>query len=105
MTAFYSFRVVYYTFLGENISFKYYVQKAHELPISMGFSLIILSIGSLFSGYILKDSFVGIGTIFWGNSIYILDNSNIGLDLEFIPLLIKNTPLICSLSGILLAVF
>ena len=105
LTAFYSFRVVYYTFLGENISFKYYVQKAHELPISMGFSLIILSIGSLFSGYILKDSFVGIGTIFWGNSIYILDNSNIGLDLEFIPLLIKNTPLICSLSGILLAVF
>ena len=105
LTAFYSFRVVYYTFLGKNISFKYYVQKVHELPISMGFALIILSLGSLFSGYILKDSFVGVGTIFWGNSIFILDNYNIGLDLEFIPLLIKNTPLICSLFGILFAVF
>jgi len=30
----------------------------------MGFALIILSLGSLFSGYILKDSFVGVGTIF-----------------------------------------
>jgi len=64
LTAFYSFRVVYYTFLGKSISFKYYVQKAHELPNSMGFALAVLSIGSLFSGYVLKDSFVGVGTIF-----------------------------------------
>jgi hypothetical protein len=30
----------------------------------MGFALGILSIGSLFSGYFLKDAFVGIGTLF-----------------------------------------
>jgi len=30
----------------------------------MGFALVILSFGSLFSGYILKDSFVGIGSNF-----------------------------------------
>jgi hypothetical protein len=30
----------------------------------MAFALIVLSIGSLFSGYILKDAFIGIGSIF-----------------------------------------
>jgi hypothetical protein len=30
----------------------------------MGFALGVLSIGSLFSGFILKDAFVGIGTSF-----------------------------------------
>jgi hypothetical protein len=30
----------------------------------MAFALIVLSIGSLFSGYLLKDAFVGIGSTF-----------------------------------------
>jgi len=30
----------------------------------MGFALGVLSIGSLFSGFLLKDAFVGIGTPF-----------------------------------------
>jgi hypothetical protein len=30
----------------------------------MAFSLLVLSVGSLFSGYFLKDAFVGFGTIF-----------------------------------------
>jgi hypothetical protein len=30
----------------------------------MGFALFILSIGSIFSGYFLKDAFVGIGSTF-----------------------------------------
>jgi len=30
----------------------------------MGFALAVLSIGSLFSGFVLKDAFVGVGTIF-----------------------------------------
>jgi hypothetical protein len=30
----------------------------------MGFALTVLSLGSVFSGYILKDAFVGIGSCF-----------------------------------------
>jgi hypothetical protein len=30
----------------------------------MGFSLLILSIGSLFSGFFFKDAFIGIGSNF-----------------------------------------
>lgn len=104
LTAFYSFRVVYYTFWGKINSFKFYVQNSHELPISMGFALSVLSFGSIFSGYLLKDPFVGTGSIFWGNSIFILENNSVGIDFEFIPLFIKNIPLLFSLVGIFLAV-
>ena len=70
----------------------------------MGFSLTVLSFGSLFSGYLLKDAFVGMGNSFWGNSIYKLDITTVGLDLEFIPLFIKNLPLIFSIFGIFLGI-
>jgi len=92
LTAFYSFRVVYYTFWCKTNLFKYYLQNIHELPKNMAFALGVLAIGSLFSGYMLKDAFVGIGSIYWGNSIYKLDFNNTGLDYEFIPLFIKNIP-------------
>jgi hypothetical protein len=69
----------------------------------MGFSLIILAFGSLFSGYFFKDSFVGFGSTFWGNSIFILSKNNIHLDCEFIPLFFKNLPLILSVFFIIFA--
>jgi len=68
----------------------------------MGFALSVLSIGSLFSGFLLKDAFVGIGSSFWGNSIYKQDIHTIGLDFEFIPLVAKNLPLFLSIFGIIL---
>jgi len=30
----------------------------------MGLALFVLSIGSIFSGYVLKDAFVGLGSTF-----------------------------------------
>jgi len=104
LTAFYSFRVLYYTFWVKGNFFKYYLQNIHELPKNMAFALTILSIGSLFSGYLLKDGFVGIGSCFWGNSIFKLEFNTVGLDLEFIPLFIKNIPLFFSSFGILLGI-
>jgi NADH-ubiquinone oxidoreductase chain 5 len=71
----------------------------------MAFALVILSIGSLFSGYFFKEAFVGVGSTFWGNSIYKLDLHNIGLDFEFIPLGIKNIPLVFSLIGVCCGIF
>ena len=95
---------MYYTFWTKTNFFKFYLQNVHELPLNMAFSLTILSFGSLFSGYLLKDAFVGMGNFFWGNSIYKLDSNTVGLDLEFIPLFIKNLPLIFSLFGIFLGI-
>jgi NADH-ubiquinone oxidoreductase chain 5 len=104
LTGFYSFRILYYTFWVQTNIFKFYVQNIHELPKNMAFSLIILSVGSLSSGYFLKDAFTGVGSTFWGNSIYKLDLHSVGLDFEFIPLFIKIIPIIFSLIGIFLGV-
>jgi NADH:ubiquinone oxidoreductase subunit 5 (subunit L)/multisubunit Na+/H+ antiporter MnhA subunit len=64
LTAFYSFRVLYFTFWVKVNSFKYYVQNLAELPQTMALALFLLFLGSLFSGFLLKDAFVGIGNIF-----------------------------------------
>lgn len=64
LTAVYSFRIIFNTFLGSNRSFKYYVQNINELPYNMGLTLSILIFGSIFSGYFLKESFVGVGSNF-----------------------------------------
>jgi proton-translocating NADH-quinone oxidoreductase chain L len=105
LTAFYSFRVLYFTFWVKVNSFKYYVQNLAELPQTMGLALFLLFLGSLFSGFFLKDAFVGTGNIFWGNSIYQLDFYHVGLDYEFIPFWIKIIPLVFSTIGIILAIY
>jgi NADH:ubiquinone oxidoreductase subunit 5 (subunit L)/multisubunit Na+/H+ antiporter MnhA subunit len=86
------------------MSFRYYVQNIHELPKNMGFSLFILSFGSIFSGYFLKDLFVGFGNNFFGNSIYKTILYNTSIDIEFLPLVIKNIPIIFSFLGIFFAI-
>jgi hypothetical protein len=70
----------------------------------MGFSLGILSFGSIFSGYFLKDLFIGFGNNFFSNSIYKTILYNTSTDIEFLPLIIKNIPMIFSFFGILFAI-
>jgi len=38
----------------------------------MALPLAILAIPSIFIGYLTKDMLIGIGTDFWGNSLYVL---------------------------------
>lgn len=102
LTAFYSFRVMYSTFWSNPMGFRYTFQSIHEVDLPTGLSLFLLAIGSLFSGFFLKNCFVGAGTSFWGNSIYI--KTNVIVDVEYIPLFIKNIPLLFSISGIILAI-
>jgi len=58
----------------------------HELPLNMAIALMVLSLGSIFFGYLAKDFFVGLGTDFWNHSIFILDQNNNQLDAEFFGL-------------------
>ncbi len=103
LTAFYSFRIFYLTFWRKNLSFKYLIQNTHELPPSMGFSLCVLVMGSVFSGFFCKDAFIGIGSTFWGNSIFMLSKNSSNLDFEFISLFFKILPLIFSCGGVVVA--
>ena len=72
LTAFYSWRVLFMTFHGENRSAKDVYDEAHESPLIMIIPLIFLAIGSIVVGFAFVDLFVGNNSIkFWGNSIII----------------------------------
>ena len=64
-----------------------------------------MSIGSIFGGYNCYSIFVDFGTNFWQNSIYTAPSNSLGLDMEFIPLIIKQLPTILSISAIFCVYF
>jgi NADH-quinone oxidoreductase subunit L len=49
----------------------------HESPPSMLIPLFILAAGSLFSGYMFYDLFVGGSTTFWGTAIFVLPQDEV----------------------------
>ena len=99
LTAFYSMRVLSLTFLKKPLMNKVIVSSVHEPHLPMTGPLFFLSICSIFIGYILKDMMVGLGTDFWGNSIFVLPENVLLLEAEFLNTNIKIFPVILSLSG------
>ena len=75
------------------------MENVHESPFVMAFPLGLLAILSIFSGYFLKDMFVGFGTDFWGNSIFVHPKHLILMDAEFIPSPPKQMVLLSSIYG------
>lgn len=98
-TSFYSFRLLYLTFLNNSNSQQQILKGAHEPSFFMLFPLVLLAFGSIFIGYITKDMFIGLGTNFWGNSIFIHPTHISILDSEFIDYWIKLIPVIFSILG------
>jgi len=96
-TTLYSIKVLYLTFLtnpnGPIVNYKD-DNAAHEGDIFMSLPLIILAIFSIFFGYIDKDIFVGLGSAFFSDSIFIHPVREIMLNTEFaVPTLFKLLPL------------
>lgn len=98
-TSFYSFRLIYLVFWIETNSDKKIFYHAHESNFIMLLPLFILSVGSIFIGYITKDMFLGLGTNFWNISIFNLKDNIIVLNGEFMPFSIKLLPLYFSFLG------
>jgi NADH-ubiquinone oxidoreductase chain 5 len=92
-------------FYSQNNSFKNIVKHSHESPLAMTIPLFILSFGSIFSGYLMKDLFIGLGSDFFIDSIFVLSSNLIIIDSEFIPFYIKLIPTILSLFGMFSGVF
>ncbi len=65
--------------------------------------LMLLAIGSLFVGYLFKDMMIGLGTNFWGNSLFTLPEKNLFIESEYIPQHRKFIPVVFTFTGILLA--
>jgi NADH-ubiquinone oxidoreductase chain 5 len=103
-TAFYSFRLVYLTFLARPNGLKTVIGGAHEVPLTMGVPLIVLSFGSIFWGYLAKDMIIGMGTDFWQSALFVLPRHNLVIESEFIPSYVKLVPTILSFAGAILAI-
>jgi NADH-ubiquinone oxidoreductase chain 5 len=104
-TAFYSTRVIFFSFLSETNANKNIILDAHDAPFKMALPLIILAFASLFLGYLSKDMFIGLGTNFWNNAIYVKPNNIQLIDAEFLPIFFKLLPILFSFFGLFLAFF
>lgn len=99
LTAFYSYRFFYYVFIAENNSYKRVMVNTTSENFITVIPLLLLSFMSLFSGYLYKDIFLGLGSNFFDYSVFILPKNAITSNAEFLPSYIKLIPLICSLLG------
>ena len=106
LTAFYSFRLISLVFLtvpnGPKISYL----NSHEASLAVIIPLFVLALFSIFFGFVFSDLFVGVGTDFFGNSIFIHPNNISIIEAEFsINPIIKLLPAILSLLGALTAIY
>lgn len=98
-TTVYSFRLLYFIFLSQNNSYKVYLLLVVDSPLLIFLSILNLIIFSIFFGYFFKDIFVGIGSFYWGLSVFILFMNNFFIESENIFFLIKLFPLFLVLLG------
>jgi NADH-ubiquinone oxidoreductase chain 5 len=104
LTSYYSFRLLYLTFLASPQMLKSSLKNVHDAPFLMGFSLCCLAVGSIFGGFMAKDMMIGLGTNFWGNALFTLPTNTLLIESEYIPQAVKFVPIIFSLLGALFAV-
>jgi len=98
-TAFYSIRLLYLTFFVTPNASKAVISHSHEPNIFMLIPLLGLCFGSIWFGFMFKEVFVGLGTSFWSNSIFVKFSNVPFTDSEFLPAYIKMFPVIFSLLG------
>jgi NADH-ubiquinone oxidoreductase chain 5 len=65
--------------------------------------LFILAYGSIYAGWFFRTMFIGLGSDFWNNSIFIKPNNGLMIEAEFLSPFIKIIPLVLTLAGALLA--
>ena len=98
-TAFYSTRLIYLTFLSNTNAPQYAFKSSHENPSQMSIPLVILAFGSIYIGYIFRDAFIGVGSDFFQNSIFVNPQNLNLLEAEFIAPITKWTPVLLSFTG------
>lgn len=102
LTSFYSIRLIILAFLTKPNGFIQSLLNAHDAPKFMASSMILLFIPTITIGWLTFDIFIGMGSSFWDDAIYIRSEHCRG-DSEFVPLRIKLIPIVLSLLGALLS--
>jgi NADH-ubiquinone oxidoreductase chain 5 len=97
-TSLYSFRVIYLVFLSQYNGFKVNLKGLREPSLIVIVVYIFLSLFSIFSGYLFRDLFVGLGVNSWSNCFPTSLNNAI-VDIEFLNFYIKLIPTVFSFLG------
>ena len=106
LTAFYSFRLISLVFLSYPNAPRTDYLHVHEASIHVIIPLVVLSLFSIFFGYIFSDLFVGMGSDFLANSVFTHPNHITLVEAEFsIPLGYKLLPSILSILGAAVAIY
>lgn len=103
LTSVYSTKLLIKSYLMPNNSFRQYFTNWHHSPIIL-FCLSLLSILSIYGGYILSDCFLSFANCIWGNSIFNKQLFTNEISIEYLPRFISFLPLIVSLIGSLLVI-
>lgn len=102
-TSFYSFRLIFLTFVNRTNTYKSFIQGAHDGSLRMLIPLLTLSIGSITIGFLTKDLMIGFGSTTFQQSITMLETNIVLIDSEFLSPLIKNLPFLLTVLGCLSA--
>nr|AVK39541.1 NADH dehydrogenase subunit 5 [Paralemanea sp.] len=102
-TTFYSFRLIYLTFLNNSNTSRVVLSSIHESSWLMILPLAILALGSVFVGYITKDIFIGFGSDFWGSAIFTLPHNSYNLEAEWLSPGAKWIPFLVTMSAVFCA--
>ena len=103
-TAMYSMKLLFFVFIVKTNIYKNNII-IQELNFFILIPLFILSILSIFVGFLFSDIFVGIGSDYFNNSIYIKYEHFNNMEIEFISPFFKNLPFILTFFGLLLSYF
>lgn len=101
LTAGYATRMIIMSFhslprFGEKL-----MKRVHEAPPVMSIPLLLLAVGAISSGFLLKDWFVGEGSDqFWRSSIFVEDYHSALEDAHHSPRWVESLPLFLSVLGI-----
>lgn len=98
-TTIYSMRILYSVFLGKTKMFRVSLLQIHESAIITGFVLLFLAIGSIFSGFLLKELVIGFGQNFLSISTKNAFSLTKEIDSEFLVIFLKLVPLFLGFCG------
>nr|YP_010620160.1 NADH dehydrogenase subunit 5 [Herposiphonia versicolor]WAX04196.1 NADH dehydrogenase subunit 5 [Herposiphonia versicolor] len=104
-TSFYSFRLIYLTFLNNFTSNRFSSLQIYESSIITIFSLSVLAFFSIFIGYFFKEFFLGFGSDCWNNSLFNWPVYQYFSESEFLDFQLKWIPFLFTFLGFIFATF
>ncbi len=102
-TSFYSFRLVYLTFLNNFNGSRNSSLAIFESSFLTLLTLSLLGFFSIFIGFFFKEFFLGLGTDNWNNILFNWPKNQFGVESEFLPPYIKWLPFIFTFFGFFFA--